>query len=96
MSDWLARPAFWLGSMLVISLLVTAFFTVHTAYQTRQLYSALQETRAERDRLSIEWGRLLLERGAVSADMRIDAMARQVMLLKPPTTEAMILMERPQ
>ena len=96
MSQLLIRPAFWLGLMLVLATLITALFTVYTAYQTRQLYSALQETRAERDRLSIEWGRLLLERGAVSADMRIDAMARHQMALQPPKKERVMLMERPQ
>jgi cell division protein FtsL len=96
MNHWLIRPAFWLGLMLVLATLITALFTVYTAYQTRQLYSALQETRAERDRLTIEWGRLLLERGAVSADMRIDAMARHQMALQPPEKERVVLMERPQ
>lgn len=96
MNQWLIRPAFWLGLMMVIATLMTAFFTVYTAYQTRQLYSALQETRAERDRLSIEWGRLLLERGAVSADMRIDALARRHLALQPPAKERVLLMERPQ
>ncbi len=93
---WLTRPSFWIGVILSVASLVSALFVVKTAYQTRQLYSALQETRAERDRLSIEWGRLLLERGALAADLRIDAMARTNLEMTPPSPEQTRLMERPE
>jgi len=75
---------------------ITSVYIVETAYQTRQLYSLLQELRSERDRLTIEWGRLMLERGAVSADMRIDAIARSSLSLGPPNSADLMLMERPQ
>jgi len=74
--QWFHRSDLWLSILLAGGILVTSITMIETAYQTRQLYSALQDLRAERDRLTIEWGRLMLERGAVSADMRIDAMAR--------------------
>jgi hypothetical protein len=38
----------------------------------------------------------MLERGAVSADMRIDAMARYSLSLGTPETGDVMLMERPQ
>lgn len=93
---WLARPSFWIGLFLALACLISALFVVKTAYQTRQLYSALQETRAERDRLAIEWGRLLLERGALAADLRIDALARTQLEMTSPDLERTQLMERPQ
>ena len=78
-----------------MGVLVTSIYVIETAYQTRQMYSALQELRAERNRLTIEWGRLMLERGAVSADMRIDAMARDHLSLSSPTRDNVMMMERP-
>lgn len=94
--QWFVRPRFWLGSVFAVATILSALFVIDTAYQTRQLYSALQDTRAERDRLTIEWGRLLLERGALAADLRIDAMARNSMDLGTPEVDQVLMMERPQ
>jgi len=94
--EWLGRPRFWLGTLFAVATIMTSLFVIETAYQTRQLYSALQETRAERDRLTIEWGRLLLERGALAADLRIDSMARSSMDLGAPAMGQIEMMGRPQ
>ena len=94
--QWFHRSDLWLSVFLVVGILVTSIYIIETAYQTRQLYSALQNLRAERDRLTIEWGRLMLERGAVSADMRIDAMARSNLSLSAPPMADVLLQERPQ
>ena len=93
--QWFHRSDIWLSVLLSVSVLVTSICVIETAYQTRQMYSALQELRAERNRLTIEWGRLKLERGAVSADMRIDAIARDHLLLSSPARENITMMERP-
>lgn len=92
---WFHRSDIWLSILLAISVLVTSISVIETAYQTRQMYSALQDLRAERNRLTIEWGRLMLERGAVSADMRIDAMARDRLSLSSPAHDNVMMMERP-
>ena len=91
----LVSPNAWLGSLLVLVLMAYSFFVIKTAYQTRQLYSGLQEARATRDALTIEWGRLLLERGAVGSDTRLDALARTSLGLKSPDLNQTIVMERP-
>ena len=93
--QWFHRSDIWLSILLAISVLVTSIYVIETAYQTRQMYSALQDLRAERNRLKIEWGRLMLERGAVSADMRIDAMARDRLSLSSPARDNVMMMERP-
>lgn len=93
--QWFHRSDIWLSILLAISVLVTSIYVIETAYQTRQMYSALQDLRAERNRLTIEWGRLMLERGAVSADMRIDAMAHDRLSLHSPARDNVMMMERP-
>ena len=93
--QWFHRSDIWLSILLATSVLVTSIYVIETAYQTRQMYSALQELRAERNRLTIEWGRLMLERGAVSADMRIDSMARDHLLLNSPARDNVMILERP-
>ena len=92
--QWLQRSDIWLSVLLVVSILITSVFMIDSAYQTRQMYSELQELRAERDRLMIEWGRLMLERGAVSADMRIDTLARHSLSLGAAGSDDVVLMER--
>ena len=91
----LLSPQVWLGSLLALALMASSFLVINTAYQTRQLYSGLQEARAKRDALTIEWGRLLLERGAVGSDTRLDALARTTLGLKTPGVDVTIVMERP-
>lgn len=94
--QWFHRSDLWLSILFAVGILVTSIYTIETAYQTRQLYSALQDLRAERDRLTIEWGRLMLERGAISSDMRIDAKARSSLSLSAPPMDDVMLLERPQ
>mgnify|MGYP001246571867 CR=1 FL=1 len=91
---YIGRVDIWFSAFLSAATLVSAFFVINTAYQTRQMYSSLQELRVERDQLTIEWGRLMLERGALSSDMRIDSLARQKMTLRPPTQKQIFLMKR--
>lgn len=93
--QWFHRSDIWLSVMLGVSILITSVFIIDSAYQTRQMYSKLQELRAERNRLMIEWGRLMLERGAVSADMRIDTLARHSLSLGAVGADDVVLMERP-
>tara|TARA_B100000900_G_C20304318_1_gene603497 strand:- start:408 stop:695 length:288 start_codon:yes stop_codon:yes gene_type:complete len=92
--QWFHRSDIWLSLLLTVSILITSVFIIDSAYQTRQMYSELQELRSERDRLMIEWGRLMLERAAVSADMRIDGMARHSLSLGAASADRMVLMER--
>ena len=92
--QWFHRSDIWLSILLGVSILVTSLLMIDSGYQTRQMYSELQELRAERDRLMIEWGRLMLERGAISADMRIDAMARHSLSLGAANADEVLLMER--
>lgn len=94
MTLWFAKSQFWLGLILVVAIMVTALASIHTAYQTRQLYSAIQEANEQRDRLSIAWSQLVLERGALSADWRIDAIARQQLAMRAPLGDEVRLMER--
>ena len=91
----LVSPHAWLGSLLVLVLMASSFLVIKKAYQTRQVYSGLQGERATRDALTIEWGRLLLERGAVGSDTRLDALARTSLGLKSPDLNQTIVMERP-
>ena len=92
--QWFHRSDVWLSVLLGVSILITSVFIIDSAYQTRQMYSELQELRAQRDRLMIEWGRLMLERGAVSADMRIDTLARHSLSLGAAGVDDLVFMER--
>ena len=51
--QWFHRSDLWLSILLAGGILVTSITVIETAYQMRQLYSALQDLRAERDRLPL-------------------------------------------
>ena len=47
--QWFHRPDVWLSVLLGVSIPITSVFIIDSAYQTRQMYSELQELRAQRD-----------------------------------------------
>jgi cell division protein FtsL len=65
-----------LSAALVAGVLVCALGVVHVRQESRLLFVRLQALQAERDRLTTEWGRLLLEQGTWSAHARIEEVAR--------------------
>ena len=46
--QWLQRSDIWLSALLVVSILITSVFMIDSAYQTRQMYSELQELSGKR------------------------------------------------
>jgi cell division protein FtsL len=61
---------------MLIAVVTCALFVVHTRHESRQLFAHLQALQAERDALTTEWERLLLEEAAWSQHRRIESTAR--------------------
>lgn len=72
--------------------LLTALGLVYAKHKEREVHIRLQELREERDRLHVEWTQLLLERGALGADMRVERIAREELgMVVPPEKEIVII-----
>ncbi len=68
----------------VLLLAVSALAVVHSSYQARQVFSALQQEHRETVRLEEEWGRLLLEQSTWASHARVEHLARTKLQMTPP------------
>ena len=72
-----SKPALLLGGLLVLSVIATAVGVIQVKYQTRTEFGVLQQVRAERDAIDVEWGRLQIEEAALTSHTRIEENARR-------------------
>jgi cell division protein FtsL len=79
-----------LGSGLVFALalgvavLATGVSVVHVKYLTRGEFSELQQVRAKRDALDVEWGRLQIQEAALTSHIQIETKARTALNMIMP------------
>jgi cell division protein FtsL len=59
------------------AVIATGIGAVYVKYLTRVEFVALQDVRAERDALDVQWGRLQIEEAALTSHTRIEQNARQ-------------------
>ena len=65
-----------LNALLIVALLVSALLLVKTAFESRQLFAAIDSARAEQAQLDAEFKRLDAEAQAQSTNMRVERVAR--------------------
>ena len=79
-----------LNLMLLLAVLVSALYLVHTQYQSRRLFTELDRAVAEARRLDTEHQRLQVEKRAQATPSRVEAMARDQLHMRtatPPITQ---------
>jgi cell division protein FtsL len=62
---------------LALGVIATAVAVIEVKYLTRTDFGTLQQVRAERDELDVEWGRLQIEEAALTSHTRIEDNARR-------------------
>lgn len=77
---------FGLGALWLLVLL-SALAVIHATHRSRQLFNELDQLGREQNRLDVEWGRLLLERGTLASLAEIERQARGRLGLREPTLE---------
>lgn len=87
-----ARPV-WLVLGLVLAVTLSAIAVVYIKYQTRIHFSHLQDLRAQRDAVDVEWNRLRLEEAALSTHVRVERKARDQLGMFNPRFEDILLIE---
>lgn len=73
-----------LNALLLAALLTSALLLVKTAFESRQLFAAIDSARAERRQLDAEFKRLDAEAQAQSTNMRVERMARDRLQMSRP------------
>jgi cell division protein FtsL len=89
----MTRRSVWLLVALVFSVTLSAVSVVYTKYQTRVHFGDLQNLRAQRDALDVEWNRLRLEEAALSTHVRIERKARDQLGMFNPRFGDVLLIE---
>lgn len=79
--------------LLVGSVLVSALGVVYAKHVSRDLFVELQLLNKNRDKLDIEWGKLLLEQSTWAAPNRIESIARTRLNMQVPEPEKMVIVQ---
>jgi cell division protein FtsL len=77
--------------ILYILVIVSALALVYTRITTRHQYLSLQALQQERDRLNVEWGRLLLQEARYAEPRYIEKRAREQLGMRVPVREEMMV-----
>ncbi|MBK1642358.1 cell division protein FtsL [Chromatium okenii] len=87
------RPGLWMVAVLALAVIASAVAVVHTKYRARLYFGQLQELRAQRDAVDIEWNRLRLEEAALSTHVRIERKARYELDMFAPRLSDVLFIE---
>lgn len=71
-----------LSVLLLLAVLASAMLLVHSQYESRRLFMALEAERKETYRLQIEHERLQVERRAQATPLRVEQIARQQLQMR--------------
>ena len=74
-----------LNMLLLAALIASSLVLVKTAYESRQLYAALDNARAERQQLDAEYKRLAAEAQAQGTHLRVERTARERLQMRSAT-----------
>ncbi|MDJ0928654.1 MAG: cell division protein FtsL [Gammaproteobacteria bacterium] len=69
---------------LALIVVMSAIAAVYAKHETRKLFIELQTLTADRDRLEVDWGRLLIEQSTWSNHARVERLAREEMGMIEP------------
>lgn len=71
-------------ALLMTAVIFSAVSVAYVKYLTRAEFVRLQDARAERDALDVEWGRLRLEEASLTAHSRLEERAREALGMHLP------------
>jgi cell division protein FtsL len=71
-----------LSILLLIATVTSALFLVHSHYESRRLFMALETARKEAKRYEVEHDRLQVEQRAQATPLRVEQIARQQLQMR--------------
>jgi cell division protein FtsL len=80
--------------LLTLAALSSALAVIYVKTVQRNLYSELQTSQQEFDRLKTEWSQLLLEENTWIAPVRIQALAQQQLGMRIPEMKSTVLLTK--
>jgi cell division protein FtsL len=74
-----------LNLLLLIAVIGSAIFLVHTQYQSRQLFTELHRIEQEARRLELDRDRLQVEKRAQATPLRVEKLAKEQLKMRTTT-----------
>jgi cell division protein FtsL len=90
----LSRTGQILFGLLIMAVLASAIAVVYSKYLSRKHFVALQELQAEKERISIEWGRLQLEESTLATHSEVEKRARDGLKMHLPQFDEVVVIRR--
>ncbi len=87
----MSRGRFFILLLLALAVLLTATGVVYAKYESRLYFVELEQLRAERDQVDVEWGRLQLELSAWGTHSRVERIARQKLEMHLPSSDEVVV-----
>lgn len=78
---------------LVMAVWFSGLAVVYSSHQTREMHAEVNRLTRVHDELMVEWGRLTLEQGALSAPMILEQRADDLGLIAPEPEQIELLPE---
>lgn len=72
-----------LNLMLLLAVLVSAFYLVHTQYESRRLYTAIDKSRAQSLRLEADHEQLQVQKREQATPARVQQLAARQLQMRP-------------
>lgn len=91
----LRRAARVVVTLLLLAAMISAAGVIYVRHQHRLAFLSLHAAEAERDRLNIEWGQLLLERATHSGQPIVEEQARRKLGMTVPAAADTIIVQIP-
>lgn len=87
-------PRYWLWFALLLVLVgASGLGVVYTTFSSRHLLNDLQQLEKQRNRLQVEWGRLLLEQSSLVAQGRVEDMAIAELGMEVPDLKQVVVIK---
>jgi len=74
-----------LNLVLLLAVLVSAFYLVHTQYESRRLYTAVDRAQTQARRLDVEHDQLQVAKRAEASAARVQMLATRRLQMRPVT-----------
>lgn len=84
-----------LNLLLILVLVACALSAVSANHRARKVFSELEAGQKRMRDLDIEWGQLQLEQSTLAAHVRVAAVARDKLGMKPPAPGQIISVDTP-
>ena len=88
-----------LNLMLLVAVLASAFYLVHTQYESRRIYTAIDKANAQTRRLEADHEQLQVQKRAQATPARVQQLASRQLQMRPVNpgiTEYVSLMPAPE